>query len=136
MLLLCRELRLLLSNKSGIIKYSCYDFNEHCLLVEIIFDISSNKIKWSEIYAPVDGLEKDYWQAPYMEQYLNIDGTAKICKLYDEPSPKVRPCRVAFFVYKSKAEILHTPYGDLSLTEIEELPVRLTEIIEFEEFEP
>ena len=64
---------------------------------------------------------------------MNADETEKICKIYDEPKEEVNPCRVAFFIYKEGSRTLRTPYGDFDLTNIEKLPKRLKNIIEFEE---
>lgn len=67
-----------------------------------------------------------------MEQYLNGDGTEKLCGAYDVPKEEPRPCRVAFFIYKTGAGCLHTPYGDFKLGSGDEMPLRLKSIIEFE----
>ena len=113
--------------------YGCYKFNREWLLIEISWNIASSQIDWDAISVPNNELEEDYWQCPYMEQYLNEDGTEKICETYDEPEEDVNPCRVAFFIYKDGSPILQTPYGNFDLTNIEKLPSRLKKIIEFEE---
>jgi hypothetical protein len=113
--------------------FSCYKFNKEWLLVEMALNISSAEIDWDLIVVPDEELDESYWQCPYMEQYLNADGTEKICETYDEPEEEVNPCRIAFFIYKEGSRILRTPYGDFDLTNIEKLPKRLKSIIEFEE---
>ena len=113
--------------------YGCYKFNKEWLLIELSLNIASSEIDWDAISAPNNELEEDYWQCPYMEQYLNEDGTEKICETYDEPEEDVNPCRVAFFIYKDGSPTLQTPYGNFDLTNIEKLPSRLKKIIEFEE---
>ena len=45
----------------------------------------------------------------------------------------MNPCRIAFFIYKEGSRTLRTPYGDFDLTNVEKLPKRLKNIIEFEE---
>ena len=65
--------------------YGCYKFNKEWLLIELSLNIASSEIDWDAISAPNNELEEDYWQCPYMEQYLNEDGTEKICETYDEP---------------------------------------------------
>lgn len=123
----------------SIINYGCYDFNDNVLLIELELTVSTDSIRWSEIAAPIEGVPADNWQVPYMEQYLSSDGTEKICETYTEPSPAAAPCRVAFFIYKTEewygrnAEILRTPYGNISLNQPQPLPERLAEIIEFED---
>ena len=113
--------------------YGCYDFSEEWLLIEMSLNVASSQIKWSAISVPNDELDKDCWQCPYLEQYLNEDGTEKICETYDEPEEDVNPCRVAYFIYKDGSPKLQTPYGNFDLTNAEELPSRLEKIIEFEE---
>ena len=95
--------------------------------------IGSNEIDWLQMNVPEDGVSPTNWQAPYLEQYLTLDGKAKLCELYDEPSPPVNPCRIVFFIYKCGGKILHTPYGDFPLTDTEETPKQLKKIVEFEE---
>ena len=55
------------------------------------------------------------------------------CETYDKPDEEVNPCRIAFFIYKEGSRTLRTPYGDFDLTNVEKLPKRLKNIIEFEE---
>lgn len=111
--------------------YGCYDFNEEWYLIELALDLPAPEIDWSQICAPEPGVKKEDWQAPYLEQYLNADGTEKICELYETPDYK-KPCRVAFFLYKVSASTLSTPYGDFELRTDTEVPRRLASIIEFE----
>ena len=113
--------------------FGCYDYNDEWLLIEMLLNISSSEIAWDEIVVPNDELYDDDWQCPYMEQYLNDDGTEKLCEMYDEPEEPVKPCRVAFFIYKDEAEVLRTPYGEFDLSDVKKLPKLLKEIIEFEE---
>ncbi len=112
--------------------YKCYDFNDEWYLVEMILDIPSSQIDWGGIVVPEKGVEKPNWQCAYMEQYLSSDGSEKICATYCEPDEDIRPCRVAFYIYKGSGTVLHTPYGDLELDEGCETPERLKQIMEFE----
>lgn len=70
-----------------------------------------------------------------MEQYLNAQGTEKLCETFDLPREDVRPCRVVFFLFKDeqKATTLCTPYGDFALASGAKVPARLARIVEFEE---
>ena len=112
--------------------FTCYNFNKEWLLVEMVLNRASSEIDWASMVVPDAALDKAYWQCPYMEQYLNSDGTEKICETYHEPAEAVKPCRVAFFIYKNGAQSLQTPYGDFELSNIQMLPERLEKIIEFE----
>lgn len=113
--------------------YKCYKYNRKLYLVDMTLNISSDKIEWLEMKVPEEDIDQMNWQTPYLEQYISLDGTAKICELYDEPYPAVKPCRVLFFIFKCGGKILHTPYGDFPLTDIENIPKQLKRIIEFEE---
>ncbi len=113
--------------------YACYDFNDEWNLVEMVLDVASSEVDWAEICVPQDDVDRDNWQCAFMEQYLNADGTEKICEVYDEPEEDVQPCRVAFFIFKVGAPTLSTPYGAFSLNDTKPLPRRLQEIIEFDE---
>ena len=114
--------------------FECYEFNEELLLIEMLINDSFDNIDWAEFTVPEKGLGKDDWQCAYLEQYLNLDGTKKICELYDEPDPEVKPCRIAFFIYKyeEQEKKLLTPYGEFSLENPKPMPKRLIKCIEFE----
>ncbi len=113
--------------------WGCYEFNEEWLLIEMALNVANSEIDWGSFVVPDDTLDAGNWQCPYMEQYLNMDGTEKICETYNEPEEDVNPCRVAFFIYKDGSQILRTPYGDFDLVNTEKMPQRLQNIIEFEE---
>lgn len=113
--------------------YQCYNYNSDLYLVDMTLNLDSDKISWLEMNVPEEGVSPMNWQAPYLEQYLTSDGTAKLCKLYCEPSPTVNPCRVVFFIFKCGGKTLRTPYGDFPLTDTEEMPEHLKQIVEFEE---
>jgi len=116
----------------GQVKYfGCYDFDEEWYLVEMLLDIPSSGIKWSAIEVPEEGTGRDNWQVPYQEQYLNEDGTERVCDLYDEPEEDVQPCRVAFFICKGEGKVLSTPYGCFELVDGNAVPERLDGVVEF-----
>lgn len=127
-----------------VLKYNCYKYSKNWFLVEMVFDIKPSEIEFEEIVVPDENLKERDWQCPYMEQYLNSDGTEKICETYDVPKEDSAPSRVAFFIYneypktlfsKRKTQILRTPYGEFELSDKEKLPPRLKKIIEFENFD-
>jgi len=112
--------------------YGCYDFNEEWLLIELLVDGTCDDIDWGEIVIPEDGVCPADWQCAYLEQYLNADGTERICDLYDEPDEATAPCRVAFFLYKVGMPIVHTPFGDFDLTNPQNVPDRLIGVVELD----
>lgn len=113
--------------------FECYKYNDEWLLIEMLIEENAYDIDWGKIVVPDENLDKSSWQCPYMEQYLNEDGTEKLCEVYDEPEDDVNPARVAFFIYMEGSKMLRTPYGEFDLTNPQDLPERLESIIEFED---
>ena len=113
----------------------CYDFNEEWYLVEMILDETPARIDWGAMTVSAEGVDRANWQCPYMEQYLNAQGSEKLCETFDLPREDVRPCRVVFFLFKDeqKAATLCTPYGDFALASGAKVPARLARIVELEE---
>ena len=112
--------------------FACYDYQEEWLLVEMAADVTPSRIPWHKFQVPAEGIGPDNWQAPYQEQYLNSDGTERICDLYDLPEEDTAPSRFVFFLYRDGSEKLVCPYGEYSLTDPQPLPQRLADIVEFE----
>ena len=113
--------------------YNCFSFNEEWYLVEMGLAVPPEEIDFEGIVVPEEGVDPDDWQAVLAEQFLNDDGTERLCELYDTPEPGASESRVAFFIYKSEARILRTPYGEFELSDAEETPDRLRDIIEVDE---
>ena len=112
----------------------CYDFNEDVILVEMVIDETPGKINFGEFVVPDPLFIKSNWQSAYMEQYLNADGTQKLCGAYGVPSKQAKPARVAFFLFKTDNQFLSTPFGDFILDDLQDLPGRLSGIIEYDGF--
>jgi len=122
-----------MENKTKIV--GIYDFNDAVILVEMIIDEFPGDIDFGGFCVPDNRFEKSDWQAAYMEQYLNSDGTDKLCEAYDTPAEQSKPSRITFFLFKTSQPILSTSYGDFSIAEVQELPDRLAKIIEFDPFD-
>jgi len=105
------------------------------LLVEMIVDEYPNNIDYCAFCVPDATLEESDWQVAYMEQYLNLDGMAKLCDVYQTPTPQTKPSRIVFFLFKTDVWELSTPYGKFSLTNPQKTPDRLVSIVEFETFD-
>lgn len=114
--------------------FECYDFNDEVYLIETVIDDSSDNIDWGEFTVPEKNAPESDWQVAYAEQYLNPDGTERICDLYDKPEEPVKPCRAAFFIYKTDTQEkkITTPYGTFGMENVEPVPERLLNCIEFE----
>lgn len=112
--------------------YGCYDYNEEWYLIEMLLNCSPGEIRWDAICVPQEGVSRENWQCPYLEQYLNEEGTEKVCETFDRPARDAKFSRVAFFLYKVPAPLLHTPWGDFPLHCEGKAPERLKKVVEFE----
>ena len=114
--------------------HGVYGFNSRFCLVEMTCDCPPDGIDWFGFSVPEDGKDEYELETPYMEQFLNEDGTEKLCEAWDEPADceDMTSTRVAFFIAKGHGEILETPFGSVSLSDVTALPKRLKDIIEFE----
>lgn len=112
--------------------FNCFSFNDEWYLVEMALNIPPEDIDFMNMVVPEDELDESSWQVPFSEQYLNSDGTERICDLYKKPDKGASSSRVAFFIYKTDSNILRTPYGEFELSDEYETPDRLRAIIEFE----
>ena len=111
--------------------YGCYDFNREWYLIEMLLDIAASNIDWGSFTVPEENVDRNDWQCAYLEQYLDETGTRRICDTYGVPHDNISSCRVVFFIYKSGATVLRTPYGDFELSSAGAVPKRLKRIIEF-----
>ncbi len=112
--------------------HGCYNFNRTHLLIELTLDMTPDEIDWFGFSVPEEGVDEFDRIVPHMEQYLTEDGTDKLCDAWDEPEEQYSPTRVAFFIRKSDATSLETPYGDIDISNPQKAPDRLRDIIEFE----
>ena len=114
-------------------EFNCYGYNDEWYLVEMAISIPPKNIEFDKIVVPEEGVSEKNWQAVLAEQFLNNDGTERICDLYDIPDGSDSTSRIAFFIFKTEAHILKTPYGDFELSDSNEVPERLRSIIEIDE---
>ena len=112
--------------------FNSYSFDENCYLVEMALNVAPDDVAFDEILVPEEGMGPDDWQTVLAEQFLNADGTERICDLYDLPEEDTAPSRFVFFLYRDGSEKLVCPYGTYSLTDPQPLPQRLADIVEFE----
>ena len=113
--------------------FNCFSFSDEWYLVEMALTVPPQEIKFNKIVVPEEGIKERDWQTVLAEQFLNKDGTERICDLYEIPVNGDTDSRVAFFVYKTNSHILRTPYGQFELRNAEEVPNRLKNIIEIDE---
>ena len=118
--------------EKNVLFYGCYDFNDEWLLIEMLLDGTFKDIDWINIVVPEENMSPSNWQCAYLEQYLNEDGTERICDLYDVPAEAAAPCRVAFFLYKVGMPAVQTPFGSFDLSNPQPVPNRLIGVVEME----
>ncbi len=112
--------------------HGIYSFNKTHLLIELTLDMTPDEIDWFGFSVPEEGVDEFDRAVPHMEQYLTPDGTDKLCDAWDEPEEQLSPSRIAFFLRKTGAKLLETPYGDIDISSPQKTPERLREIMEFE----
>ncbi len=117
--------------------FGCYDYTEEWYMVEMQIGVSTNEIVWEEFVCPQSIMPSHAWPRAYLPQYLNEEGTARICDIYQEPDEPISPARVVFFIYRHNLpdSLLKTPYGDFDLKPAGEIPERLVDHIEFDWFD-
>ena len=113
--------------------FNCFSFNDEWYLIEMILEIPPKDIKFDKMVVPEEGVAESDWQTVLAEQFLNHDGTERICDLYEVPDNGASNSHVVFFIYKTGSRTLRTPYGQFELNDAEEVPNRLKSIIEIDD---
>ena len=113
--------------------FNCFSFNDEWYLVEMALAIPPKNINFDKFVVPEESIAERDWQTVLAEQFLNYDGTERICDLYETPDNGDSNSRVAFFIYKTGSRTLRTPYGQFELSDAEEVPNRLKSIIEIDD---
>ena len=116
-----------------ITEFNCFNFNDEWFLVEMALTIPPKDIRFDEIVVPEENVAEENWQTVLAEQFLNSDGTERICDLYKTPDNGASDSRVAFFIYKTNARMLRTPYGEFEMSDAKKVPDRLKSIIKIDE---
>jgi len=117
-----------------VVGFTCYDYTEEWFMIEMEIDVSTADLNWDEFVSPQDGMPPHAWPRAYLPQYLNAEGTARICDIYQDPTEPVTPARVVFFIYRHNLpnKELQTPFGNFTLSPAGEIPERLVNEIEFD----
>lgn len=112
-----------------------YKYKKQVALIEMIIDELPDNIDFEGIYLGESETDMNS-QVPYLEQFLNIEGTERISSIYGELDVETKPTRFTFFLFLAQVgDVITTPYGNITIKEIVPLPNRLKSIIEFEEVE-
>jgi hypothetical protein len=103
-------------------------------LIEAIIDSPPSKVDMGKFTQENPSLPQASWQVAYLEHYLNENGDALACDLYDLPEDDIPPTRVAFFLYcVDFKKSLITPFGEVTLPAKQLIPERIKNIIHFED---
>jgi hypothetical protein len=111
------------------------DGPEPCHLVELIIYDCEGEVDLSGFTQEDPGQPRDNWQVPYLEHYLNTEGTSVLAddqSILDKPELWNGDVRLAFFFhYLDQKRPLETPFGDIIVPEETFRPDRL-QIIQYE----
>jgi hypothetical protein len=114
--------------------HGVYEVNgaQNVHLIEITIDHPPEKVDVGKITQEIQGEDKESWQSPWDEKYLNEEGDEVIGEFFDVPKG-TDTTRLAFFFHHLNLNTpLLTPYGQLDLPKPTKMPDRLVDIIEYE----
>ncbi len=82
----------------------------------------------------VEDLPRSSWQAPFEEKYLDLTGEKIIGDYFDLPKTSEGLTRLTFFIYYlDTSKPLQTPFGEIQLIEVTDIPERIRNIIQYED---
>lgn len=98
-------------------------------LIELIVHQPPSLVDLNSFLLKDENTDRNDWQAPFDEYYLDEKGETIIGDFYNHKSLLCCLTRVTFFMYmESLGKILSTPYGDILLDTVTNLPPRLSMI--------
>jgi len=109
------------------------DENPEITLVELLVNKKASEIDICQFTQPTENQPKMNWQIPFLEKYLNQEGTEIIGDENSLPEDFNETTRLTFFIYFLDVnKLLLTPFGSISLSKKTNQPRRISEIIKFE----
>lgn len=107
--------------------------NPDVTLLELVINKKANEIDIAEFTQEIENEPRLNWQAPFGEKYLSIDGEIIIGDDFYLPEFLTNTTRLTFFLYfLDLQKPLMTPFGKLQLTQKQEQPNRIKNLITFE----
>lgn len=107
--------------------------HEDVHLIELAINTNHNNVDIGQFTQTQDGIDRLNWQAPWDEKYLNADGTIITGDWMDSPNDSSDYTRLTFFLHFIDFEKpLLTQWGELELKSTEQMPERISSIIEYE----
>ncbi|MCL2797042.1 MAG: hypothetical protein FWD58_03185 [Firmicutes bacterium] len=122
------------------INFYDYDFvdeyGQRTGVVEVFVCCEFSKIKknlFESFMIEDDNAPEKEWQVLYMEQYFSADRSKKLCDTYDTPENNAKNFFLVFFIYElSEGQVLQTPWGSVTVTNLQKLPDEYSGLLEFE----
>jgi len=109
------------------------DTNPEVTLVELLICKKASEIEIGEFTQFVENQTRLNWQSPFSEKYLSLDGTEIIGDEDNLPDDLNETTRLIFFFYfLDLNKSLITPFGQLELTEKNNQPNRISELMKYE----
>lgn len=109
------------------------DTNPEVTLVELLICKKVSEIEIGEFTQFVENQPRLNWQSPFSEKYLSTDGTEIIGDEDNLPDDLNETTRLIFFFYfLDLNKSLITPFGQLELTEKDNQPKRISELMKYE----
>lgn len=109
------------------------DTNPEVTLVELLICKKASEIEIGEFTQFVENQTRLNWQSPFSEKYLSLDGTEIIGDEDNLPDDLNETTRLIFFFYfLNLNKSLITPFGQLELTEKNNQPNRISELMKYE----
>ena len=112
--------------------------NPDVSLIEVTVDRPPSGVDVGDFTQEDPNSDRENWQVPYDERYLNSDGTQEIGERWEswrlKPGSEEPPTtRLVFYIhFLVSGRVLLTPDGDVALPPAQALPSRLA----FVEYEP
>lgn len=119
-------------------KINFYKYNGDFGVIEVFIECEFRLIKNQlHKFCIIDKeIASENWQTLYMEQYYSADRKGKICDIYDEPDITISNFYLVFFMYSLQVgQTLQTPYGEVTVSDLYELPSEYRNNIVFEDLD-
>ena len=123
-----------MSKEVDLIGIYTVDGVENVHLIELGIATNHKNIDIREFTQEQNGVDRLDWQSPWDEKFLDDSGIKIIGDWMNSPTNNSDYTRLAFFLHFVDFEKpLSTQFGEVTLKTEEEMPKRLSDIIQYEE---
>ncbi|GAB5562645.1 MAG: hypothetical protein SynsKO_42920 [Synoicihabitans sp.] len=113
--------------------YPVLNSEEPCHMIEMAIYDNSGVFPVGDITQRIEGEPRDNWQAPYAERIVSADGETILTDEFeaeDHPDLWEGDFRLVFFFHQLDPEMpLISPFEELPIPSIGEIPLRLSSIV-------